>query len=80
MKLSQDQAEVFIALKMSAQPMCDKELLTYLQKYTLKGANWKINMVNGRRHDLLEMDKIEEAGRWSCRQSSYRVIHWRVKE
>lgn len=71
------QRQVLTALQFHDKPLCDLELLDYLNASTVD--KWKINMVNGRRHDLLEMGLIKEAGRWPCSKTRNRVIHWRVK-
>lgn len=77
-KLSDDERAVFVALQMHDLSLCDLELLDYLKKFTVKGENWEINQVNGRRHGLLTKGLIEEDARWKCEHSTVGVIHWKV--
>lgn len=80
-KLSDDEHQVYIALKMHDRSLCDAELLAYLKASTTKGDKWEINQVTGRRHSLLTKGLIEEHNRRKCSHSTtVATIHWAVAE
>lgn len=71
-ELGPKQAELLRAIQQSKRPINDRELTGFL--------GWPISSINGRRNELVEMGKVEEAFRAVDPKTGKRVIYWRAVE
>lgn len=71
-ELGPKQAELLRAIQQSRRPINDRELTGYL--------GWSVSSITGRRNELVEMGKVEEAFRAVDPKTEKRVIYWRSVE
>jgi hypothetical protein len=69
-QLGPKQMEMYLLLQGAKRPVCDLELV--------KALGWPVSSVNARRNELMEMGKVEEAGRWINPATGKRSIYWKA--
>lgn len=68
--LSPKQEELYKLLKSAKRPACDLEIS--------KALGWSINSTTGRRNELVDMNKVQEAFKDINPATGKRVCYWRA--